>query len=39
MTVTPRPMDTPILNRGWVGPLSGLISRDEFFAVFFILRV
>jgi exosortase/archaeosortase family protein len=27
----------PTLNRGWVGPLSGFMSRDEFFAVFFIL--
>ena len=25
------------LNRGWVSPLSGLISRDEFLAVIFIL--
>jgi len=28
---------TPILNPGWVRPLSNLMSRDEFFAVFFIL--
>ena len=37
MTVTPRPMDTPTLNRDWLGSLRRLMSRDELFAVLFIL--